>query len=67
MSEHNGELESTLIGIGLVGGATWFLVTTVIPWQPWLACTIVGLYLMLPDRMRKITESIRSLIKNGRK
>lgn len=66
MSEPNGEIESTIVGMVLIGGSAWFLSQNTIPWQPWLGCTLVGLYLMLPYRMRNITDSLRSFLKNGK-
>ena len=67
MSDSNGDLESDLVGIVLASGATYFFAVGMIPWQPWLGCTFVALYLMLPKRMQRIAESIKSFIKNGKK
>lgn len=66
MDNSNGELESTLVGIALIVGAATFLYQGIMPWQPATLEIVIGLYLMLPKRMRNITESIKSFLRNGK-
>lgn len=66
MTDSNGELESTFVGIVLIVGAAIFLWKGIMPWQPATLEIVIGLYLMLPRRMRTITDSMKSFLKNGK-
>lgn len=61
MANPNGELESTIIGIILILGSAASLFWAVAPWQPASAGIVIGLYLMVPKRMQRITNALKSI------
>jgi hypothetical protein len=53
---NNGEWKSSLTGTVLIVGSNLLLVKGFLPWEASFAATGVGLYLLLPARLRTLGD-----------
>lgn len=52
----NGEIKSNLAAVFLIAGSSYVLYWDMIPWWAALGGITMGLYLFLPQRMRKLSD-----------
>lgn len=61
----NGELESTILGIILILGSAGFLFLETLPWHAAGAGVLIGVYLMVPNRLKKLADLLKAFKKDN--
>jgi hypothetical protein len=61
MAEGNGNITTNLIGLFLLIGSSWALYYGLMPWWAALGCDVLGIYLLIPNRMTGAGDYFLSL------